>query len=194
MDIQPLLTKWHIRMSYEEILARWRESHRAYHTEEHLEDLLQQIVALPMDAYMTQKKREKLILAALFHDIVYDPRRNDNEECSAQLLLKHAPDSPDIQHIVEIIRDTKTHKARSGLSEIFCQMDMSVVKKPLPDLVRWETGIRMEYKHVPRFLYVIARIRFLKQMIDRYPDNKEALINLIRIITPVFFHAFVCLL
>ena len=190
MDIQPLLTKWHIRMSQEEILRRWREPHRAYHTCDHLADVMNQIYAIPNN-HITNKYREMLLLAAIFHDIVYDPRRSDNEERSAQLLLQHAPETTEIQYIVSIIRDTKTHVPRSPLSHIFCDLDMSIVKKPLPDLVRWETGIRMEYKHVPRLLYMIGRVRFLRQMIQRYPENTEALTTLIRTIVPRWCRVFV---
>jgi pantetheine-phosphate adenylyltransferase len=183
MEIQPLLTKWHIRMSQEEILQRWQEPHRAYHTRNHLEDLLQQIRAISKN-HITDKYREMLLLTAVFHDIVYDPRRKDNEERSAKLLLENAPETPEIQYIVSIIHDTKTHKPKSPLSHIFCDLDMSIVKKPLPDLVQWESGIRYEYKHVPKFLYIIGRVRFLRQMIKRYPENTEALKSLIRTILP----------
>ena len=183
MEIQPLLTKWHIRMSQEEILARWREPHRAYHTCDHLDDLLRQIRAISKN-HITDKYREMLLLTAIFHDIVYDPRRKDNEERSAQLLLQNAPESQEIQYIVSIIRDTKTHVPRTPLSHIFCDLDMSIVKKPLPDLLQWEFGIRHEYNHVPKFLYIIGRVRFLRQMIKRYPENTEALRLLIRKIVP----------
>jgi pantetheine-phosphate adenylyltransferase len=186
MEIQPLLTKWHIRMSQEEILQRWREPHRAYHTCDHLDDLLQQIRAISKN-HITDKYREMLLLTAIFHDIVYDPRRKDNEERSAQLLLQNAPENPEIQYIVSIIRDTKTHVPRSPLSHIFCELDMSIVRKPLPDLLQWESGIRHEYNHVPKFLYIIGRVRFLRQMIKRYPENTEALRLLIRKIVPWYF-------
>src|SRR5689334_15382646 len=59
-----------------DLLARWREPHRHYHTDEHLAFMLEIIdrhADLADDA-------DAVRLAAWFHDAVYDPRAADNEE------------------------------------------------------------------------------------------------------------------
>ena len=60
----------------EELLRRWGEPHRHYHDRRHLSEVL---AALPDDAPRAVR------LAAWYHDAVYDPTRDDNEEASARL-------------------------------------------------------------------------------------------------------------
>jgi predicted metal-dependent HD superfamily phosphohydrolase len=175
MEFQSLLTKWHITMSQEEILERWSEPHRAYHGPAHLADLLAQI---KRHVELTVREREILTLAAIFHDIIYNPRRSDNEAQSAELFLNSVAmdkDNADIQEIATIIRDTKDHVPSTHLSTIFSHMDMDVVRRPYEELLKWEAGIRHEYKHVPGIAYVVVRARFLGQMIKKYPENAVAL-------------------
>ena len=190
MDFHELLTRWHITMSQEEILERWSEPHRAYHGPAHLADLLAQInrhvelgthrVPSPgiFDTELSTREREILTLAAIFHDIIYNPRRADNEAQSADLFLNSVAmdkDNADIQEIATIIRDTKDHVPSTHLSTIFSHMDMDVVRRPYEELLKWEAGIHHEYKHVPSIAYVVVRARFLGQMIKKYPENAVAL-------------------
>src|SRR5262245_11751143 len=65
----------------DEILARWSEPHRRYHTTEHLAAVLRVISAHETWAPDPPAVR----LAAFFHDAIYNPRRVDNEGASAQL-------------------------------------------------------------------------------------------------------------
>ena len=162
-------------MSQEEILERWSEPHRAYHGPAHLADLLTQI---NRHAELSTREREILTLAAIFHDIIYNPRRSDNEAQSADLFLNSVAmdkDNADIQEIATIIRDTKDHAPSTHLSTIFSHMDMDVVRRPYEELLKWEAGIRHEYKHIPGIAYVVVRARFLGQMIKKYPENAVAL-------------------
>ena len=62
-----------------ELLDRWQEPHRHYHTIDHLAAVLSIVDAQADEADDPQAVR----LAAWFHDAVYDPRRTDNEELSA---------------------------------------------------------------------------------------------------------------
>ena len=43
MDLQELLNKWNIKCDVNTVLAMWNESHRAYHTLTHLNDLIDQL-------------------------------------------------------------------------------------------------------------------------------------------------------
>jgi predicted metal-dependent HD superfamily phosphohydrolase len=122
-----------------------------------------------------------LLITALFHDIIYNPYRNDNEERSAELLLHLADKSNlgDINQIVACILDTKRHIPSSPLSAIFSEMDMNIIKQPFTKLLEWEAGIAYEYSYLPRETYLIRRIIFLQDMVRRYPENAGALSELI---------------
>ena len=63
-----------------EVLDCYRESHRYYHTSEHLMDVITQLEKL-------KEFDDELFLAAVYHDSVYDPKAPDNEEKSAEISL-----------------------------------------------------------------------------------------------------------
>ncbi|RNF02378.1 uncharacterized protein Tco025E_08391 [Trypanosoma conorhini] len=71
------------------IVARYTEPQRHYHTMAHLEEMLGCFERFQSEAPVAHRlpaadpRRVVLELAILFHDAVYDPRRDDNEECSA---------------------------------------------------------------------------------------------------------------
>ena len=176
--MQEILNKWGIKIDYNLILNMWNESHRHYHSQNHLLDLLNKINEIKSD--LSQKEYEKLVISALFHDIVYDPMSNQNEEMSAKFLIDSSLDktNPDILEIKQIILDTKTHEPKSKLSEIFCEMDMDVVKGDFEELLEWERGIGEEYKQYGN-LYKEGRLKFLESLMDNYPTNSGNILKLI---------------
>ena len=176
--MQELLDKWNIKLNYNVLLAMWNESHRAYHTQNHLLDLIEQINE-SKSKFESQKDYEKMILCALFHDCVYDPMRNDNEEKSAEFFLSCCQEkNQDILDIKQMILDTKTHEATTPLSEKFNQLDMSIVERDFDQLLEWENGIKEEYKAYGD-LYKTGRLQFLESLLDKYPHNTENLLKLI---------------
>ena len=75
----------------EQVLGHHREPHRRYHTSVHVMWALRHIAELvaaeshPLDLAALQ-------LAAMYHDIVYDPRATDNEARSADIARRAAID------------------------------------------------------------------------------------------------------
>jgi predicted metal-dependent HD superfamily phosphohydrolase len=176
--MQELLDKWNIKLDYNVLLAMWNESHRAYHTQNHLLDLIEQINE-NKSQYKSQKDYDKMILCALFHDCVYDPMRNDNEEKSAEFFMNCCQEkNQDILDIKQMILDTKTHEATTPLSEKFNELDMNIVERDFNQLLEWEKGIREEYKAYGD-MYKMGRIQFLESLLDKYPHNTENLLKLI---------------
>ena len=176
--MQELLDKWNIKLNYNILLSMWNESHRAYHNQNHLLDLIEQINE-NKSKFGSQKDYEKMILCALFHDCVYDPMRNDNEEKSAEFFMNSCQEkNRDILDIKQMILDTKTHEATTPLSEKFNQLDMNIVERDFDQLLEWENGIREEYKAYGD-KYKLGRIQFLESLLDKYPHNTENLLKLI---------------
>jgi pantetheine-phosphate adenylyltransferase len=176
--MQELLDKWNIKLNYNILLSMWNESHRAYHNQNHLLDLIEQINE-NKSKFGSQKDYEKMILCALFHDCVYDPMRNDNEEKSAEFFMNSCQEkNRDILDIKQMILDTKTHEATTPLSEKFNQLDMNIVERDFDQLLEWENGIREEYKAYGD-KYKLGRLQFLESLLDKYPHNTENLLKLI---------------
>lgn len=186
MNLQNLLDKWNIKCDINTILGMWNESHRSYHTLDHLNDIIKQI---DENKYaFTDIQYEKLILTALFHDCVYDPMKQDNEEKSAEFFLKCCEDKTnrDIQDIYQIILDTKTHEPSNRLSSNFIQFDMNVITNgTFEQLLEWEKGIAEEYKGYGNDAYKEGRIKFLESLLNKHPyiynsDNLEKLIEWVK--------------
>lgn len=179
MDLQQLLNKWNIKCDINTILSMWNESHRAYHTLEHLNDLIEQINE--NKSKYSEKEYEKLLITALFHDCVYDPMKQDNEERSADFFMECSINKSDanINEIKQMILDTKTHKSNTRLSESFNHFDMNIVERDFDQLLKWENGIYEEFKAYGNEQYRMGRLQFLESILDKYPNNTENLLKLV---------------
>jgi predicted metal-dependent HD superfamily phosphohydrolase len=177
--MQELLNKWGIKIDYNTLLSMWNESHRSYHNQNHLIDLIEQINENKSN-FQSHKDYEKMVICALFHDCVYDPMRSDNEEKSAQFFESCCEDksNSDIQEIKQMILDTKTHVSTTPLSEKFNQLDMNIVERDFDQLMQWETGIYNEFKSHGEN-YKVGRLNFLESLLDKYPHNTQNLLKLI---------------
>jgi pantetheine-phosphate adenylyltransferase len=179
MDLQQLLEKWNIKCDINTVLSMWNESHRSYHNLNHLNDLISQINE--NKSKFSESEYEKLMLSAIFHDIVYDPSSSTNEEDSANFLMECAVDksNKDILEVKQMILDTKTHKSTTNLSESFNNYDMNIVEREFDQLLDWEKGISEEFSVYPKEQYKEGRLKFLESLLDKYPNNSENLLQLI---------------
>lgn len=177
-----ILDKWKINVSVATLLEKWNEPHRHYHNQEHLDSLLQQIER-DRDK-MTAQEYEQLVLTALFHDIVYDVLRNDNEEQSAAYFLSVCgeKDAQPVREIYDAIIATKTHEPVNGIAAVFNRYDMSIVEGSLDELLRWEEGIYQEYKVFGKDVYQKGRLQFLSSLPEKYPANAVNLVLLIEVV------------
>lgn len=176
--MQELLNKYKIKIDYNIILNEWNSNIRYYHTQNHLLDLINQINENKNS--LSEKEYEKLILCSLFHDIVYDPTKSNNEEKSASFFINCCQDktNPDVLEIKQMILDTKTHEAKTKLSEIFNKFDMNIVERDYNSLLEWESGIYEEYKFAGD-KYKNGRLQFLESLLNKYPENMGNLLKLI---------------
>jgi len=151
-----------------EIVERYRESHRFYHTAEHLINVVSQLSK-------TENFDDELFLAAVYHDAVYDPKAADNEEKSADLFMEQAKNSElsekQKQNICRFILDTKTHIASSERSQLLIDADLSILEQPLNKLIEYEKQIFKEYQFIDYKIYKPKRIEILEQL------NKNGKLN-----------------
>lgn len=163
---------------YNDIISRWNESHRYYHNIEHLYTILGDVEDLLDKDDISYFEYLILVIAAFFHDAVYYPSLNNNEEKSVELFTKysvgeyiHVEDDYITANggwdfmctkIKEIIRGSASPTRPSvRLPSIFWRMDNSVYRKGFSKLLKWEEGIFKEYQHVSYAKYKRARITFL---------------------------------
>lgn len=180
MDLTTILEAYRITIDLEEVLDRWREPHRGYHNLDHLNDLIDQI---EKDlGVISVEERDKLLLVALFHDVIYEPTKTDNVEKSAAFMLAYCEDKALVKDVYQAILDTKYHKSNEPLSERFNRYDMNIVERDFDSLLRWEHGIRKEYSMYSAEEYQQGRVKFLESLLDQYPENRNNLVQLIKVV------------
>ena len=177
-----LIGQYGIDITYDEVIKRYSEPHRYFHTVEHLNDVLKLIVSkrshLSTDDYVS------MVIAAIFHDIVYDPQRRDNEEKSIEVLdfSTSILDESEYYEIKEnakkIILATKTHDKIHELIYYFNQIDCCILNRSLPELLKWEEQIHKEYEFAGSE-YKERRLKFLKLSIPEHVGNLDNLNKLI---------------
>ncbi len=145
-----------------DIETRLHGRHRHYHTLDHVEHLLAQL--LPVIDQLRDK--DAVIIAIAYHDAVYDVKRSDNEERSAELARKALGplglDQALIAYSASMILATKTH----GLCEdpdtnLFTDADLSILGAPTEAYARYTEQVRKEYSIYPDFLYNPGRRKVL---------------------------------
>ena len=169
MNLGILLNKYKIKADIDMLLEMWNEPQRGYHNLEHLSDLTQMIIQDFIDGKVSERVMEKLLLTALFHDIVYDPRKKDNEAKSAEFFMSVCLEkNAEILEINQAILDTATHIGTIPLSEKFNLYDMNIVERDYDSLLKWELGIKYEFQMFGE-AYKPNRILFLESIVNKYP-------------------------
>lgn len=157
-----------------ELLARWSEPHRAYHTTAHLAQVL--------DALDGADPR--LALAAWFHDAIYDPKRSDNEALSAalaeeQLRAAGLPDD-DRAFVADAILATAGHRSARPEFAPLLEADLAILAAAPAAYEAYRAGIRAEYAHVADPAFRAGRLAFVRAMLARGGLAPAALSNLER--------------
>lgn len=137
------------------MLQSYSEPGRHYHTKEHIAAMLRQSDAC---AELLQDKTAT-DLAILYHDIVYDASRKDNEEASADRAaaeLKQLGISDErITRVTALIHATKHHTADGAISDLHYLLDFDLGalggSQQVYDV--YAEGIRKEYSMYPDALY-----------------------------------------
>ena len=145
--------------------SMWNEPRRVYHNQGHLEEILSLIENWKITHPKDEGEFEALILAAFFHDGVYDPKSQTNEEDSAVLYstmctfkYKHFELVNALVH--GMILDTKDHtqKPSSDLSAKFLEFDLhGLLYGSLSRMISDENKIMREFGFVDFTLYKDTR-------------------------------------
>lgn len=150
-----------------ELVARWAEPHRRYHTLAHLAAVLAAIDRLAGAAADPVAVR----LAAWFHDAVYDGRPGWDEERSAQLAQARLPRcGVPAERVAEVARLVRLTAAHDTLAEgdrdgaVLCDADLAVLGGS--GYQSFTGQIRQEYAHVPDELFRQGRAGVLRRLLD----------------------------
>ncbi|MFI8353258.1 hypothetical protein [Streptomyces cyaneofuscatus] len=151
----------------ENLLARWDEPQRRYHTTAHLTAVLDRIDTLAPYAADVHAVR----LAAWFHDAVYRPDRTENEERSAALAERALPEAgvgeAVTAEVARLVRLTVTHDPAEGdgNGEVLCDADLAVLAGSPQEYAAYAAQVREEYGFVPDEAFRAGRADVLRQLL-----------------------------
>jgi len=149
----------------EELVARYAEPHRSYHTLRHLEAVLDLVDEFAEEADDPDVVR----LAAWFHDAVYDPQRDDNEERSAVLAERMLTDTslaPErVAEVAALVRMTRTHEPQDANGRVLCDADLAVLGADAETYAAYTRAVREEYSFVPDEYFDAGRAAVLEQLL-----------------------------
>jgi predicted metal-dependent HD superfamily phosphohydrolase len=151
----------------DELLARWTEPHRHYHTVDHL----QAVLAIVEDNAAAAVDPMAVRLAAWFHDAVYDPTRVDNEEASALLAESVLPELrvsvAQIAEIARLVRLTATHDPLPGDRNggLLMDADLAILAAPPETYRAYTVAVRREYGHLDDATFASGRAGVLANLL-----------------------------
>lgn len=153
---------------YNDLVARYSEPHRAYHTLQHIGHCLDELDQVRHLA----ANPDAVELALWYHDAVYDTKAKDSEERSAALAVEmvRSASLPDNlgQSVASLIMATK-HSAVPTDSDVqlLVDIDLSILGQAEEKFDEYERQVRKEYEWVPQDAFVAGRSTILKSFLNR---------------------------
>ncbi|GGR50554.1 HD domain-containing protein [Streptomyces roseolus] len=153
-----------------DLLGRWAEPQRRYHTTAHLRAVLDRIDELT-DLGGEGGELELVRLAAWFHDAVYRPDRSENEERSAHLaeraLTEAGLTAHEVAEVARLVRLTVTHDPAPGdlNGETLCDADLAILATDPDTYGGYAAAVREEYAFVPDAAFREGRAAVLRHLL-----------------------------
>ena len=159
--------KTKIDQIFEFLVEKYSETHRAYHNLGHINYLLGEAETIEFEDF------DSVYFAIWFHDVIYEPKKSDNEIESAKLAVKLLQDLNLTQLIItkveQIILATQKHSAENLAADgkIFLDLDLSILGATPVIYQQYSQAIREEYSYVLEILYRQGRKQVLENFLKR---------------------------
>jgi len=153
----------------DELLTAYADPARGYHDGRHLAEVLARLDEL--NGAGATFDRASVLLAAWFHDGVYDGER-DAEERSAVWAERALPGlvaDEVVTEVARLVRLTETHRPEPedtggcALSDA----DLAILAADQDRYEEYAATVRVEYPHVPDDLFVIGRAAVLEDLLAK---------------------------
>ncbi len=167
LELFPAIPSDILQSEFSSLFKKYSETHRHYHTLEHIRACLK-----ALDTHKHQiNDSYSLALALWFHDVIYNPKKNNNEELSAvyacTVLIKLGVSKDVVKKVNDLILLT-IHPSRpsSNDEKILIDIDLGILGAEQALYQSYSEWIRLEYAHVPLFLYKRGRKKLLRAFLD----------------------------
>lgn len=169
----------------EDLLERYEQPHRKYHTSVHLSEMLTALKTL-YKRHHTATPRA-VLLAAWFHDAVYEANPGEDEAASADLARTALTPlastgsltNREVTAIAHLIELTASHQLADGIEEytsgaltradaaFFLDADLAILAADSPRYTRYVAGVRAEYAHYAPDAFTRGRAAILQGFLNR---------------------------
>ena len=153
---------------YADLVARYSDRARRYHTLHHLDECFARLD----EARNVAERVHEIEFALWFHDAIYDVRRQDNEERSAQwardVALRAGVSVAVADRVHALIMVTKHDGAPAAVDEeLMVDVDLAILGAPVERFDEYERQVREEYSWVPGWLFRGKRREILRAFLSR---------------------------
>jgi predicted metal-dependent HD superfamily phosphohydrolase len=154
------------RTEWAALVAAWTEPHRRYHDLAHLAAVLRLVDELAGAAADPDAVR----LAAWYHDVVYDPERDDNERVSADRAragLRGVVSDERLDEVERLVLLTAGHQPAPGDADgaVLCDADLAVLAASPESYAAYASAVRLEYGHLSDEEFTAGRIAVLEHLL-----------------------------
>lgn len=168
----------------ERLIQAWEQPHRTYHHSGHLSQMIADLNRL-YAAYPQGSTPLALVLAAWFHDAVYEGAPGEDERRSEQLASASLEplvaagllSGHELQMVRLLVRATATHELPESADlpagyepadiQFFLDADMAILAADSARYRRYLRGVRSEYSHFDDEAFRAGRTTFLRSILGR---------------------------
>jgi predicted metal-dependent HD superfamily phosphohydrolase len=153
---------------FEKLVDAYSSPDRFYHNLAHIEDCL----SIFDETKSLALHPEEVELTIWFHDAVYDTRRNDNEQKSAEwanaVMIQSGVRNVIAERVSYSILATRHNTEMTDTdSQLMADVDLSILGREPDFFWQYEENIRKEYAWVSESLFREKRIEVLQSFLDR---------------------------
>ncbi len=162
-----LVGRWPLGSGYDvrdALLAAYADPGRGYHDTLHLTEVLDRLDDLDVST-------PAVLLAAWFHDGVYDGRPGAEERSAAWALttLDLLVPAPTAAEVARLVRLTEAHDPdpSDDAGAALCDADLAILAAPAERYDRYVAGVRQDYAHVSDADFAAGRAAVLRDLAGR---------------------------
>lgn len=161
-------TSARLRDLFADIVSRYEEPHRFYHTLQHLAECFERWSELREQA----DHPAEVEVALWFHDAVYDTHSESNEARSADLAMDVARslgiEAASAQRIHDLIMSTRHAALPVGPdAQLIVDADLAILGAESARFAEYEHQVRQEYAWVPENVFRERRANILREFLER---------------------------
>jgi pantetheine-phosphate adenylyltransferase len=164
-----LRSKYKVGINYNGFSSIYNQNTKKYHNLNHVKHCIKEW----QEVYNKLHDPEEVLLSLFYHDFIYDPKSDKNEERSVDRFVNDFPVSVNTinlkgDKIKQLIMATKDHIIKKEYDEDFKYMvdiDLAILGSETDVYDEYAKAIRLEYNHVSDEEYKKGRLQFLDSFV-----------------------------